>query len=361
MSTGRSHRDPLRLRSFHWGASAFDWPLLSGPCALHRRPAVTAATVLLFALAIPTTSARAAACCSNPERFWQHCVVTNTTPDSIVVRVADDGMTRTFALKSMPLQNAAANLRRPNEALIVVGEVNGEKSLLALGVRVDWKLRLGVVLGVAGALLALGALLLSGGLRPLTIGEDGPYSGSKWQMVVWFSVLVVAYGATLVLRWWAGGVAYTGGVGIPAKLLILSGLSAFTFAAAKTIRQMKENRAEARRRVQRPAADVSPLEKEQEEGQAREKHKRKQKPRPRFPADLVRDEGGDPDLGNFQMIVVTILAVVVYVVRVFACLGQVELSCGTELPDVDTAILGAVGIGHAAYLAKKAVSPLKQR
>ena len=60
------------------------------------------------------------------------------------------------------------------------------------------------------------------------------------------------------------------------------------------------------------------------------------------------------------MIVVTMLAVVVYVIRVFACLGQVELVCATSLPDVDTAILGGVGISQGAYLAKKAVAPLEK-
>jgi hypothetical protein len=58
------------------------------------------------------------------------------------------------------------------------------------------------------------------------------------------------------------------------------------------------------------------------------------------------------------MVVVTLLAVVVYSIRVFACLGQVDLACATSLPDVDTAILGAIGISQGAYLAKKAASPL---
>jgi hypothetical protein len=161
-------------------------------------------------------------------------------------------------------------------------------------------------------------------------------------MLVWFGVLVIAYSATIVLRWWAGGITYTGGVAIPGNLLILSGLSAFTFAAAKTIRQVKESRAAARARGGPPA----------DEKQAA------RPPRARFPADLVRDHGSPPDLGRFQMVVVTLLAVALYAIRVFACLGQVELVCATSLPDVDTTILGAIGISQGAYLAKKAATPL---
>ena len=60
------------------------------------------------------------------------------------------------------------------------------------------------------------------------------------------------------------------------------------------------------------------------------------------------------------MIVVTVLAVAVYLVWVFGCLGQVELAATTSLPDVDTALLGAVGISQGAYLANKAVAPLEE-
>ena len=53
---------------------------------------------------------------------------------------------------------------------------------------------------------------------------------------------------------------------------------------------------------------------------------------------------------------VTLLAVGVYVVRVFVCLGQVELGGATLLPDVDRTILAAFGLGQGAYLAKQAAS-----
>lgn len=304
------------------------------------------ATAVAFALAIAVPSARAAAGGCDPERFWRRCMVSapapGASPDAIVLRLEGERAARSFALASVPLQNAAAALRPRKAAIAEIGDRHGAPAVTGLGARAGWALRLALMVGIA-ALLAVAARFLPGGPGALTLGADGPHSSSKWQMLVWFTVLVVAYGATVVLRVWAGGIAYVGGVEIPARLLVLSGLSALTFAGARTIRQVKESRAAARRR----AANAG------ESGRAT-------RPRPRFPADLVRDGSDPPDLARFQMIVVTVLAVAVYVIRVFGCLGRVELAVTTSLPDVDTVLLGGVGISQAAYLANKAVAPLEE-
>lgn len=308
------------------------------------------ASAALLALTIAAPIARADDGGCDPDRFWRRCEVSKpvpgSSPDSIVLRFEGEGTTRTFALVSVPLQNAAASLRQRKAAVVEVGDLKGAKAVIGLGVRIGPGLRLAVMLGLAVALLALAGRLISGGPSSLALGEDGPYSSSRWQMLVWFTVLVVAYGATIVLRWWAGGIAYAGGVGIPAKLLILSGLSALTFAAARTIRQLKENRAAARK-----PAPATPDGREPE---------RSPRPRPRFPADLIRDGSDPPDLARFQMVVVTILAVAVYIIRVFGCLGRVELVAATSLPDVDTALLGGLAISQGAYLARKSMALLER-
>jgi len=346
VSNRRSQPNGPRKRTVFRGVSAAGREFHAEPPATLPRAAVTAATVMLLAFALPISSAHAASCCSGTERFWQRCAVARVTADSIVLRFAGAETTRTFALGTVPLQNAARSLRRPGDALVMVGEVGGAKSLQALGVRVSRGLRVVVMLSVVAALLLLAALLLPGGPRLLALGEDGPYSSSKWQMLVWFGVVVVAYSATLVLRGWAGGAAFVGGVDVPVKLLILSGLSALTFATARIIRQYKENRAPNRTTDAAPTGD--------------QKSDKDQKRRARFPADLIRDGSGPPDLARFQMVVVTTLAVVGYLIRVFACLGQVELVCATSLPDVDAAILAGVGISQGAYLARKAVAKLEK-
>ncbi|HEY0049343.1 MAG TPA: hypothetical protein VGB68_08675, partial [Pyrinomonadaceae bacterium] len=69
------------------------------------------------------------------------------------------------------------------------------------------------------------------------------------------------------------------------------------------------------------------------------------------------------DLGDFQLIVITFLAVAIYIVQVFAFLEVVQLSRFATLPDVDSALLTVFGLGHGSYLVKKAVGegPVSQK
>ena len=70
--------------------------------------------------------------------------------------------------------------------------------------------------------------------------------------------------------------------------------------------------------------------------------------------DLVQNDEGNFDLGDFQMVVVTLLAVAMYLVLIFHFLGSIELRNAVDFPDVDTTILAAFGLGQGAYLTKKA-------
>ncbi len=189
-------------------------------------------------------------------------------------------------------------------------------------------------------LLALVRLFVGQSTAALILGEDNRYSKSKFQMAVWFSVLIASYGATVTLRLLSKHPVVVGGVDIPPHLALLSGLSAFTFAAAKGITTASDQKAKV------AAASGKPLgpPKTYNPGRAS------------FPSDLVMDDDGRPDLGDFQMIVVTLLAVIVYLVAVYRFLGTLPLGARVSLPDVDTTILATFGLGQGAYLAKKAVS-----
>ncbi len=190
-----------------------------------------------------------------------------------------------------------------------------------------------VVLVVAFAVLfAVIRLLYRGDAKRLIVGADGRYSKSKFQMAVWFATLFATYCAAVYLRArYSHGLAW-GGVDIPQNLLLISGLSALSFAGAKGITTSA---------VSRGAIKTS----------------RKD---PDFPGDLLRDDEGRPDFGDFQMLVVTALATVVYLGNVIAFLGRMELGATVTLPDVDTTILGAFGLGQGAYLAKKALGSAPQ-
>ena len=193
---------------------------------------------------------------------------------------------------------------------------------------------LAILAGSALALLAFARIVLRGRVRWLVIGEDNRYSNSKMQMVVWFWTVICSYLAALFCRWQVGGPALVGGVNIPEHLLMLSGLSALTFAGAKQIATSNADRARGLGVMAKPTNRYGP----------------------RLLPDLINDDSGHrPDLGDFQMLVVTVLAVTVYLFRITVWLAAVPTDPEVYLPDVDSTILATFGLGQAAYLAKKYV------
>lgn len=191
-----------------------------------------------------------------------------------------------------------------------------------------------LVLILCAALYLVACVALTrGNPLKLIIGEDGHYSNSKLQMFLWFGILISAYLACVYSKWVANYGTTWGNITIPNNLLLLSGMSALTFAAAKGITTSKVQAA-------LDAGIVDP--------------KRATK-NPRFLYDLMHNDKNQLDFGDFQMIVVTLVAVGMYVVLILHHLGAMELRAATSLPDVDTTILASFGLGQGAYLTKKAV------
>jgi hypothetical protein len=197
------------------------------------------------------------------------------------------------------------------------------------------------VLLVSGLLCFLIYYLWSN-LHPLKLilGEDGRYSNSKFQIAVWFFVLIATYLATIAVRIWYAGCDFIGGVNIPHNLLLLSGMSALTFAGAKAITTSKVNTEKAK-----PNGNQDPKDSEHAT--------------PNLFQDLTHNDGkpdqpAQMDFGDFQMLIITLIAVGTYLVLVFSFLGTIETAKAVTLPDVDTTILAAFTLGHGAYLAKKA-------
>jgi hypothetical protein len=162
--------------------------------------------------------------------------------------------------------------------------------------------------------------------RKLIEGEDGHYSLSKLQMAIWFTIVIGAYVATLLIR----GFEF-GSLGIPTNLMLLSGLSVLTFGGSKLA---SDNKVASALAAGQPGPSVRPS---------------------RGIVDLITDSTGQPDLGDFQMLVVTLLAALVYVVQLHLFLDTVPLRAVVSLPDMDGTLLASLGLGHGAYLVKKAV------
>ena len=118
-----------------------------------------------------------------------------------------------------------------------------------------------------------------------------------------------------------------GGVNIPQNLLLLSGMSALTFTAAKGITVSKiQNARAAGVANSKPSATAA-----------------------RFWADLTSNDNNEFDLGDFQMLIMTFLAVGTFLALIFHFLGSLEARTVVYLPDVDTTILALFRIGHGAH------------
>jgi hypothetical protein len=108
-------------------------------------------------------------------------------------------------------------------------------------------------------------------------------------------MVMVTYIAALWFRWREGGGHFIGGVDIPQNLLLLSGMSAFTFAAAKGIIIGKQETA----RAKALKAGLNPddaAKKAKSPANADERS---------FLHNLLCNDKGDPDIGDFQMLMVT--------------------------------------------------------
>jgi hypothetical protein len=221
---------------------------------------------------------------------------------------------------------------------------------------VDVKTRI-VTLGIV-AIVLLAALAGATQLRPLSllIGADGRYSNSQTQLALWFGAVALVYVSTVVLRINELGWGYVGGVGLPTNLTVLTGLSALSFGGAKAVTMQKvDSAATAAANAPdgtppNPALDTSgAVPTKAAKGSA-----------PDLLKDLFQNDAGNADIGDVQMIFVTLAAVVIFVLMCFNWMGNLEVATLTKLPDVDSALLSGFGIGQGAYLLKKAALPLGQ-
>ncbi|PNY81732.1 hypothetical protein [Deinococcus koreensis] len=165
------------------------------------------------------------------------------------------------------------------------------------------------------------------GLSRLIVGKDGRYSNAQFQMAAWFMVFIGAYVSTLVWRVVSGSLQLAVGIGSPEALLALTGIAAGTYAAAAAI---TANATGQGRLIKPPAAEPELQ-------------------------NLYSDDAGRFDFGDFQSLVVTLVAVVGYLIALSGWQENVFLTSQTTLPDVGNTILTIFGAGQATYLLKKAL------
>jgi hypothetical protein len=240
------------------------------------------------------------------------------------------------------------------------------------------------------------------------VGIDNRTSNSQTQMVFWSATVLVVYLTTVFLRGWMTDWSLLGGVGIPVNLLAFSGLSALSFGGARAITVSKTNAAaadnligvadvsaigdtagkDAQAKAAAAAAavetaqaapnnsgavaagaaidaaeeaarvaDVTQVVAVQTAAQPTDADVKTSAPAgTAHITQLFQNDTGRADLGDTQMILITLIAIATYLVTSFHQLGNLEIAQQVSLPDIDSYLLASFGIGQGAYLAKKAAS-----
>lgn len=213
-----------------------------------------------------------------------------------------------------------------SKGLEAIDGVNSVRSLEWQSKPVGRSARWFSLIGAVVLLWVIAFVFTRGRPAELFLGEDNRYSSSKLQTVLWFSLVIGAYIAIVSHRIAAAGWSYVGGVDIPQNLLILSGISVLTFTAAKAITSGKT---QGNPDLKGPAAAPKAT-------------------------DLISTDDNKTDLGDFQMLAITILAVIIYAISAVEFMEQIEFRRVVTMPDVDATLLSIFGLGQAAYLGKKA-------
>ena len=197
---------------------------------------------------------------------------------------------------------------------------------------IEIRFRILALIGGFGILFAAACAATRAKPLKFMIGTDNRYSNSQTQLILWFGAVASVYFAATVLRVCYLGLDSLFGISIPEHLLELSGLSALSYGGAKVITSQKVDAAEQAglMPVKVPAARANLL------------------------SDLFTNDKGNADLGDFQMILVTLSAVVLFLLSEFHSLAFLKLGEGFALQDIDSTMLAGFGLGHGAYLVKKA-------
>jgi hypothetical protein len=192
------------------------------------------------------------------------------------------------------------------------------------------------------------------------VGHDGRTSNSKTQGTLWLFLILAAFCATFILRIYLGD-WLLGSIAMPVNLAILAGISGLSFVGAKgiAVSQAASNKKaedDRKARIKTLEANKNPkTDEESKELAELQKLEADSAPVSGVSAitELVKNDS-ELSLGDFQMILVTLVAVVVYLVQLWHFLETMNLSYAIALPDIDGSLTTLFGISQASYLGNKA-------
>jgi hypothetical protein len=183
----------------------------------------------------------------------------------------------------------------------------------------------GVGVGTVFLLWLFYRVASGGSISSLYEGTDGRPSTSKFQFFAWTAVVVFAYAAIYSLK--ISAHHFDAVNELPKNALIAMGMSVISAAAAKSITVSYISTGRITKSVAgKGAASFSAI---------------------------FQDDSGFPDLSKVQMIAWTFIAIATYLIAVGSKIHQRDYS---SLPDIDSALMVLMGLGHGAYLGKKLVT-----
>lgn len=202
-------------------------------------------------------------------------------------------------------------------------------------VRVDrplWLADMPWVGGIVAVLVGLVIAMLVTGrkLGQLWLGADGTPSTSKFQFVLWSTVILFVFGtiATLYLAH-RKPIDTDAACSFPQNVWIVLGLSGITAIAAKGITVGHINAG----RLTTHATE----------------------------GGLLTSDAGGPELFKVQLLTWTFVAIVIYAVQFLQALSaltpdKLTTAPGCHVPDIDTTLMVLMGLSQGTYLGKKLVT-----
>jgi hypothetical protein len=172
------------------------------------------------------------------------------------------------------------------------------------------------------------SLIVSGCIDPFqwAVGADGKLSVSKFQFLIWNAAVVFSYVWIFSARYQHNGSLDV--LDIPKNVLYAMGFSIGTLAIAKGITVSYLNAGRISKPVDPGGSSLANL--------------------------VAQDDGQTPDLVKTQMLLWTLIAVIIFLVKTT---HEVSVSGATAaLPDIDATLMVLMGLGQAAYLGNKVVS-----
>jgi hypothetical protein len=291
------------------------------------------AAVTVFGLLLYGIGGNAPGGCAPP--LAQRGQIVTMSAGTIVLALAPAGPLKSF--DSSNLGSVLAGLGSGNLICFAVsGDPQKTRQLDAISAQqstVGWLRAMGALLLAFAAVWWVMLAITNGHPWGFALGLDRRLSNSHTQIYLWFLALTTVYLSELALR-----VLYANvldGITVPPNLTKLAGVSALSFGAARLNTMVKTGgAAPALLSGKKSLAIGHPLRRD-------------------LLRHLFTNDEGLADLADTQMIVLTAIAVMIYVGVSAAYLANVSLSGRIALPPLDDTLLSGTAVSQGAYLFKK--------